>query len=286
MPDDSDRSIDKIISAKDHYAVLNVPINIEASKLRRAYLTASVKVHPDKNSDPRATQAFQRVAEAWNVLSDEETRAHYDARSPDDNDNNSYNNNNGYYPNTDRANAPFTPPPPPSFQDALFAFAAATSMMGGGGSGGMEGSMAQTLFWSEKLVQGRGRGEQHATEQTANAAMALGSGLRAVAFGAKMMGFKNAAASADRGATMAQALGFGSMAANAAKDNPVMAKVLETGGERARNIHQSVKGHLEKPSVQEALKKGGDLRKNMAEQLEKGKVKYQQRAQHSATTID
>ena len=128
--------IEEILNASNHYKVLSVSESVESAELRRAYLTKSVKVHPDKCSDPRATEAFQRVAEAWTVLSNEETRAEYDARGKQD--------------AADNNSKPYTPPPPPSFQDALFAFAAAASDAMRGGSAA--GSMAQTMFWAEKLV--------------------------------------------------------------------------------------------------------------------------------------
>lgn len=219
---DEHNVIEEILNASDHYKVLSVPESVDSAQLRRAYLTKSVKVHPDKCSDPRATEAFQRVAEAWTVLSNEETRAEYDARGKQD--------------AADNNSKPYTPPPPPSFQDALFAFAAATSMMRGGGSAA--GSMAQTMFWAEKLVNQRP--EATKTEKTANVAMALGAGLRAVAVGARFMGLKNASVVADRTASLAQTAGVGAMVADAAKDNPAVKQILEKGGERAKEISGSI----------------------------------------------
>lgn len=234
--EDHDNTIDEILDAPDHYAVLGVPETVQTASLRRAYLTKSVQVHPDKNDDPRATEAFQRVAEAWNVLSNEETRAQYDERGKRDDESSDY-----------------TPPPPPSFQDALFAFAVATSMMGSSAVG----SMAETMYWAEKLVHGRPETTQ--TERTAHAAMALGSGLRAVAIGARMMGFKNASALADRSATLAQTVGVGALVTNAAKDVPAVQRALEHGGEKVKeisgSINRSIKGQLERPSVQQLWRK-------------------------------
>lgn len=214
----------QVLNASTHYQVLGVDPSIDdAATLRRAYLTKSVQVHPDKCNDPQATQAFQRVAEAWTVLSDAEMRRDYDESLKYDNDDDK------------QHDTTYTPPPPPSFQDALFAFAAATSMMGGRASAA--GSMAQTLFWAEKLVQGR---PESTTQRTAHASMALGSGLRAVAIGARMMGFKNASKMADRTASLAQTVGVGAMVADAAKDNPAVKQAIERGGEKAREISDSI----------------------------------------------
>lgn len=212
--------IEDILNASNHYKVLSVSESVQGPELRRAYLTKSVQVHPDKCSDPRATEAFQRVAEAWTVLSNEESRAEYDARGKQDAADNS---------------KPYTPPPPPSFQDALFAFAAAAAAMRGGSA---VGSMAQTMFWAEKLVNERP--EAAKTEKTANAAMALGAGLRAVAIGARFMGLKNASVVADRTASLAQTVGVGAMVADSAKDNPAVKQMLEKGGERAKEISGSI----------------------------------------------
>ena len=68
-----------ILSAEDHYDVLQVPGGAKTDEIRRNYLRISVRVHPDRNQDPNATQAFQRVSEAYAVLSDEEARRKYDA---------------------------------------------------------------------------------------------------------------------------------------------------------------------------------------------------------------
>jgi len=68
-----------ILRAEDHYAAINAPRSADAAELRRRYLAASVRVHPDKNPHPEATRAFQRVTAAWSVLSDPERRRRYDS---------------------------------------------------------------------------------------------------------------------------------------------------------------------------------------------------------------
>lgn len=68
-----------IIAADDHYDVLQVPGGAKTAEIRRNYLKISVRVHPDRNRDPNATAAFQKVSEAYAVLSDEQERRKYDA---------------------------------------------------------------------------------------------------------------------------------------------------------------------------------------------------------------
>ena len=60
----------------DHYTVLGVDADASHTQLKRAYRLRSLKFHPDKASG--STVAFQRVAEAFDVLSDPEKRSQYD----------------------------------------------------------------------------------------------------------------------------------------------------------------------------------------------------------------
>ena len=46
--------------------------------IRRAYRTRAMRVHPDKNKDGRAQQAFIAVEETASILSDQNLRAEYD----------------------------------------------------------------------------------------------------------------------------------------------------------------------------------------------------------------
>lgn len=61
------------------YEVLNVAPDASDAVIRRAYYLAARELHPDKNpDDPHATAKFQRVSEAYQVLSNPQTRATYD----------------------------------------------------------------------------------------------------------------------------------------------------------------------------------------------------------------
>ena len=52
---------------------------ISNKAIRRAYRNMALLVHPDKNRDGRAVQAFVAVENAASILGDEETRDQYDA---------------------------------------------------------------------------------------------------------------------------------------------------------------------------------------------------------------
>jgi len=63
----------------DYYALLDVPQDADAATIKRQYYLLARKWHPDKNKDnPDATQKFQQLGEAYQVLSNPELRAKYD----------------------------------------------------------------------------------------------------------------------------------------------------------------------------------------------------------------
>lgn len=115
-----------ILGAKDHYAAMDAARDATTAELRRSYLKASVLVHPDKNPHPEATRAFQRVAQAWAVLSNPQKRRDYDQELQE-------------------GDASDEVPMSPDEAFAAFAFAAACA------SGGGFGDMAETLFWAQQL---------------------------------------------------------------------------------------------------------------------------------------
>ena len=63
-----------------YYEVLGVPSTADQSTIRKAYLKASLKYHPDKNrgNEKEAKDNFIRVGEAYEVLGDPIKRAQYD----------------------------------------------------------------------------------------------------------------------------------------------------------------------------------------------------------------
>jgi Ca-activated chloride channel homolog len=66
------------------YTRLEIPPDASPEQIRRAYREAARKLHPDKNIDPGDTQLFLEIQEAYEVLSDPERRAEYDANLEQD----------------------------------------------------------------------------------------------------------------------------------------------------------------------------------------------------------
>lgn len=67
---------------KDYYNILGVNRNCTLNELKKAYRKQAMLWHPDKHNDPRskkeAEEKFKNIAEAYDVLSDEEKRRIYD----------------------------------------------------------------------------------------------------------------------------------------------------------------------------------------------------------------
>ncbi|KAI9162968.1 DnaJ-related protein SCJ1 [Paramyrothecium foliicola] len=67
------------LCAEDYYKILGVDRKANDKQLKTAYRQLSKKFHPDKNpGDPTAHDKFVEVSEAYDVLSDAETRQIYD----------------------------------------------------------------------------------------------------------------------------------------------------------------------------------------------------------------
>lgn len=63
----------------NYYRVLGVDTNADRHTIKTAYRKLAKEFHPDVNRhDPHAEQLFQRIAEAYDVLSDKEARLSYD----------------------------------------------------------------------------------------------------------------------------------------------------------------------------------------------------------------
>ena len=63
----------------NHYELLNIQTDCDYATLKRAYYAKAKQCHPDLFSNsPEKTEAFRRLVEAFNILSDPERRAKYD----------------------------------------------------------------------------------------------------------------------------------------------------------------------------------------------------------------
>ncbi len=70
-------------ASRDFYQILGVPRTASAAEIQAAYRRLARQYHPDVNSDPAAEDRFKQIGEAYDVLSDPDTRRRYDAYGPD-----------------------------------------------------------------------------------------------------------------------------------------------------------------------------------------------------------
>lgn len=60
---------------KDYYTILGVPRTASADEIKQAYRRAAAQHHPDRGGD---TARFQDIQQAYDVLGDQNKKAHYD----------------------------------------------------------------------------------------------------------------------------------------------------------------------------------------------------------------
>jgi curved DNA-binding protein len=66
-------------AGEDLYQILGVPRDAGQDDIQRAYRKLARAYHPDLNKDPGAEDRFKEISEAYDVLSDPQTRRRYDA---------------------------------------------------------------------------------------------------------------------------------------------------------------------------------------------------------------
>lgn len=64
---------------KDYYEILGVKRDAKEAEIKSAYRKLARKYHPDVNKDKSAVDKFKDINEAYEVLSDKDKRARYDA---------------------------------------------------------------------------------------------------------------------------------------------------------------------------------------------------------------
>ncbi|KAK2197721.1 bifunctional DnaJ domain/Chaperone J-domain superfamily/DnaJ domain [Babesia duncani] len=68
----------QVIKAKDYYDMLNVSHSATTDDIKRAYKKLALKLHPDKNPHPQASEAFKKLSQAFQCLSNTDSRRQYD----------------------------------------------------------------------------------------------------------------------------------------------------------------------------------------------------------------
>ena len=65
---------------KDYYSLLEINKNADKNTIKNAYKKLALKYHPDKNIENKneAENKFKEIAEAYEVLSDEQKKYNYD----------------------------------------------------------------------------------------------------------------------------------------------------------------------------------------------------------------
>ncbi|NJK35649.1 MAG: DnaJ domain-containing protein [Oscillatoriales cyanobacterium SM2_2_1] len=65
-------------SAKNHYITLGVSVDASLSKIKSAYRTLAKQFHPDCNQDLTDHEAIAAINQAYEILGNPDSRAHYD----------------------------------------------------------------------------------------------------------------------------------------------------------------------------------------------------------------
>lgn len=63
---------------KNYYEILNIPFNASLEAIKKAFRKQALQYHPDRNNSKDASQKFQEIYEAYEILSDNVKRQKYD----------------------------------------------------------------------------------------------------------------------------------------------------------------------------------------------------------------
>ena len=64
---------------KEYFQVLGISRDADQKEIKQAYRKLALRFHPDKNNAEDAEERFKEIGEAYEVLSDENKKAAYEA---------------------------------------------------------------------------------------------------------------------------------------------------------------------------------------------------------------
>jgi curved DNA-binding protein CbpA len=70
--------VNAVMEGRDLYKVLGVDVKASEADIKKAFRQLSLKYHPDKNKAANATSIYVDITNAYEILSDRETRTEYD----------------------------------------------------------------------------------------------------------------------------------------------------------------------------------------------------------------
>ena len=67
----------------DYYQILEISKSASVDEIKKSYKTLALKYHPDKNKTAGAEEKFKKIAEAYEVLTNEKKRKAYEVLMTD-----------------------------------------------------------------------------------------------------------------------------------------------------------------------------------------------------------
>ena len=83
--DEDENLCKEILRKTDYYEILGISKTSADDEIKRNDQKISLKLHPDKNHAPQATDAFKKVTQAYSCLSNKEKRKIYDEHGTEQN---------------------------------------------------------------------------------------------------------------------------------------------------------------------------------------------------------
>lgn len=82
---EQEKVVVRILSHQPHqyYEILGVSKTASDGDIKKSYRKIALKLHPDKNSHPRASEAFKQLNKAWEVLGDPNKKTIFDQTGSD-----------------------------------------------------------------------------------------------------------------------------------------------------------------------------------------------------------